>query len=169
MGGFGKAIKWTFTKGSDAAGRAAKVTETITPELKGLSEVGSKAASAAERGSVHVVANTTESAAAKLATGVGNPVNWAKGAVIGVGAYESYKFGEQFRHAIARLPTLLSEPFLNAGRQLHDAEEAFMREMHALEDGAKQSLGQPVSRALQVVAVVSTIAGVTYITYKIVG
>ena len=169
MGVFTKGIKWTFTKGSDGAGRAAKATETITQELEGVSEVGSKAASAAERGSVHIVANTTESAAAKLTSGVGNPVNWAKGAVIGVGAYESYKFGEQFRHAIARIPTLLSEPFLNAGRQLHDAEEAFMREMHALEDGAKQSLGQPVSRVLQIVAVVGVVAGVTYVTYKIVG
>ena len=162
------AFRMTRT-GGRVAKTATKATDTITPKLEELSEVGRKAASAAERAPVHVVTNTTESAAAKLASGVGNPVNWAKGAVIGVGAYESYKFGEQFRHAVARIPTLLSEPFLNAGRQLHDAEEAFMREMHALEDGAKQSLGQPVSRALQVVAVVSTIAGVTYITYKIVG
>ena len=165
MGVFGKFIKGTFTKGSDAAGRAAKVTETITPELKGLSEVGSKAASAAERAPVHIVTNTTSSAAATIV----NPYNWGKGVALGVGTYEGYQTLEQFKKTIASVPTLLSKPFQNAGRQLHDAEEAFMREMHALEDGAKQSLGQPVSRALQVVAVVSVIAGVTYVTYKIVG
>ena len=165
MSAAAKALKWTVTKVTPGAGRAAKATETITPELKELSEAGSKAASAAERGPVHIVTNTTSSAAATIV----NPYNWGKGVAIGVGTYEGYQTLEQFKKTIASVPTLLSKPFLNAGRQLHDAEEAFMREMHALEDGAKQSLGQPVSRALQVVAVVSTIAGVTYITYKIVG
>ena len=164
MGLFTKAVKG-LTNTAHGAERAAKATETITPELKELSEAGSKAASAAERGSVHIVTNTTASAAATIT----NPWLWGKGVAIGVGTYEGYQTLEQFKKTIASVPTLLSEPFLNAGRQLHDVEEAFMREMHALEDGAKQSLGQPVSRALQVVAVVGVIAGVTYVTYKIVG
>ena len=164
MGLFTKALKWSVTKVTPGAGRAAKATETITPELEELSEVGSKAASAAERGSVHIVTNTTASMGATIA----NPYNWGKGVAFGVGTYEGYQTLEQFKKTIASVPTLLSRPFLNAGRQLHDAEEAFMRELHALESGAKQSLGQPVSRALQVVAIVSTIAGVTYVTYKIV-
>ena len=142
-----------------------KITKKVTPKLEEVSEVGRKAASAAERAPVHIVTNTTSSAAATIV----NPYNWGKGVALGVGTYEGYQTLEQFKKTIASVPTLLSKPFLNAGRQLHDVEEAFMREMHALEDGAKQSLGQPVSRALQVVAVVSVIAGVTYVTYKIVG
>ena len=150
--------------GERAVATATKATETVTPALEEISGVGRKAASAAERAPVHIVTNTTSSAAATIV----NPYNWGKGVALGVGTYEGYQTLEQFKKTIASVPTLLSKPFLNAGRQLHDAEEAFMREMHALEDGAKQSLGQPVSRALQVVAVVSVIAGVTYVTYKIV-
>ena len=83
MGLFTKALKWSVTKVTPGAGRAAKATETITPELKELSEVGSKAASAAERGSVHIVTNTTASMGATIT----NPYNWGKGVALGVGAH----------------------------------------------------------------------------------
>ena len=88
-----KALKLTVTKVTHGAGRAAKATETITPELKELSEAGSKAASAAERGSVHIVTNTTASMGATIV----NPYNWGKGVALGVGTYEGYQTLEQFK------------------------------------------------------------------------
>ena len=68
---------------------------------------------------------------------------------------------------VASLPHAIEHVGEKFGRTLEDIESGLVREMHALEAGAAQALGGPVSSVLQVVVAVGVVVGVVYVTYKI--
>ena len=114
---------------------------------------------------LHPAASTAQIAASN-ASGIGRGI-----AAVSVGGGATYGIVKGVNRAdqmVASLPHAIEHVGENFGRTLENIESGLVREMHALEAGAAQALGAPVSSILQVVVAVGVVVGVVYVTYKIV-
>ena len=114
---------------------------------------------------LHPAASTAQIAASN-ASGIGRGI-----AAVSVGGGATYGIVKGVNRAdqmVASLPHAIEHVGEKFGRTLEDIESGLVREMHALEAGAAQALGAPVSSILQVVVAVGVVVGVVYVTYKIV-
>ena len=114
---------------------------------------------------LHPAASTAQIAASN-ASGIGRGI-----AAVSVGGGATYGIVKGVNRAdqmVASLPHAIEHVGEKFGRTLEDIESGLVREMHALEAGAAQALGAPVSSILQIVVAVGVVVGVVYVTYKIV-
>ena len=114
---------------------------------------------------LHPAASTAQIAASN-ASGIGRGI--AAASVGGGATYGIVKGVNRADQMVASLPHAIEHVGENFGRTLENIESGLVREMHALEAGAAQALGAPVSSILQVVVAVGVVVGVVYVTYKIV-
>ena len=114
---------------------------------------------------LHPAASTAQIAASN-ASGIGRGI--AAASVGGGATYGIVKGVNRADQMVASLPHAIEHVGEKFGRTLEDIESGLVREMHALEAGAAQALGAPVSSILQVVVAVGVVVGVVYVTYKIV-
>ena len=113
---------------------------------------------------LHPAASTAQIAASN-ASGIGRGI--AAASVGGGATYGIVKGVNRADQMVASLPHAIEHVGEKFGRTLEDIESGLVREMHALEAGAAQALGAPVSSILQVVVAVGVVVGVVYVTYKI--
>ena len=92
----------------------------------------------------------------------------ATGYVIVTGAQYAREKLDQLTKQAAALPYELNEGLHNIGKEVTGEFESALREMHKLEEGAANAIGMPVSQGLQLAVTILSIAGVSYVIYKIV-
>ena len=114
---------------------------------------------------LHPAASTAQIAASN-ASGIGRGI--AAASVGGGATYGIVKGVNRADQMVASLPHAIEHVGEKFGRTLEDIESGLVREMHALEAGAAQALGAPVSSILQIVVAVGVVVGVVYVTYKII-
>ena len=114
---------------------------------------------------LHPAASTAQIAASN-ASGIGRGI--AAASVGGGATYGIVKGVNRADQMVASLPHAIEHVGEKFGRTLEDIESGLVREMHALEAGAAQALGGPVSSILQIVVAVGVVVGVVYVTYKII-
>ena len=148
-------------KTSTVAENAAKVGNVA--ETANLAEVAGSTRPVTQV--LHPAASTAQIAASN-ASGIGRGV--AAASVGGGATYGIVKGVNRADQMVASLPHAIEHVGEKFGRTLEDIESGLVREMHALEAGAAQALGAPVSSILQVVVAVGVVVGVVYVTYKIV-
>lgn len=158
----------TTARVAESATSAARVTASEVASAANAARSGARAAevAAGAREITQVAPVRATRTIAENADRLGSgAAKITVGAATGYGIVKGVNRMDQWA---SELPQAIEHTGHDLSVALGDTAAEFGRELHKLEEGVASTIGMPVSRALQVVVFVGTIAGASYIVYRII-